>query len=312
MKKLMVIIILLLISIQVPAFANAITSYSGGGDKVTVGGDVKIDEETSGSVVTVMGNANVDKDVNGSVVVVLGDVTINARVSGSVIAVLGKITLTDKAVVDGSLISIGSIEKDDKAQVNGQDVIISTGNIDIGKIHIDMAVLKIISLISFICFTLIFGIPMLAIFSKTYKKASIGIDDKLGYKLSIGFLGLLGIFILTILLAWTVLVPIVFFFLIIMARVATCMYFGRVILNIFDAKLNRFMEFFTGLMTIIVIKMIIGLLLPSGGFILFGLTIGWDIVLSAIFDLFICSLGLGILINVKLNKNKLMEVSNQK
>ncbi len=304
--KRMAVIILLLFTVMIPVTAVYAETNK---DQVSVGGDVNIDKDTTGSVVAVGGDVTIDKDINGSVVAVFGDVKVNAKVSGDVVSVLGKVKLTDKAEVGGSLISVGKLDRADKARINGENVIISTGDIDIGDFHMEygelMALIKIVSLISFIVMTLLFGLPILAIFARTFKAASIDMEDRLGYKLSIGFLGLLGCFIITVLFSWTVIVPLVFYLLIIFARVTASIYFGKAILNVFDARLNRFMEFFTGFLSIIVAKLIIILLLPEGGIELFGFVIGWDILLTVLFDIFISILGLGVLIYTRLNKKKI-------
>jgi cytoskeletal protein CcmA (bactofilin family) len=141
--KRIAVIILLLFTVMIPI---TVVHASTNEDKVSVGGDVNIDKDTAGTVVAVGGDVTIDKDIDGSVVAVFGDVKVNAKVSGDVVSVLGKVKLTDKAEVRGSLISIGKLDRADKARINGENVIISTGDIDIGDFHMEYS--ELMSLIS--------------------------------------------------------------------------------------------------------------------------------------------------------------------
>ena len=297
MKKIITIaIILILCLIQTTAFALVVTDASNGGDKVSIVGDVKIDKVTAGSVVVVKGNADIQNNVNGDVVVVFGDVVINAKISGNVVAVLGTITLTPNAIIGGDLVSLGTLEKSEGAVIQGNNTVVDLGDFNVGNLNFSLLVIaKLVMLIIFIFFVIIFGLPILVIWNQRFKNISADIENRIGKKFTAGILGFILCFVLFILLGVTVVVPLAYFILAIVIELVVSIFMGKLILKLFDNNATIYVQFFLGFILLEFIKILFIFLIPVNGIIAGSM-------LSFGFDMLVNALGIGILFDSKFGK----------
>jgi hypothetical protein len=237
-----------------------------------------------------LGNTEVDSNVNGQVISVFGDVKVNSTVSGQVVTVFGNTEVTKNAVIKGNLVALGSIQKEDGAVVSGEEVRIlgKYMNIDIGALlYLRLALLVLYSLA-----TLVIGLLLLTVKKKQYEKITSHVEEDTGKKLLLGILAYIGASILLILLMITLVAPILYLVLTILAALPASIYFGRLILRTINPNNSIYLEFITGFITITLIKLLLLYLLPQEGLLL-------SLALLTIFDVFINSLGLGILMDAK-------------
>ena len=292
MKKfaaVLVIIAVLILNIM-PVAGEGISISSDTGDKISIFDDVNISSPVNGNVVAVLGNVSVDSAISGQVVAVFGDITVNADVSGQVVTVFGNTILTKDAVIEGNVITMGSLSKAEGARVLGQEVRIlgESMNLDIGA----MVYLRLAIMILFSLSVLIIGLLVLLISKQYYTKIAKNIEKNIGRKLLLGILSFLGASTLLLLLLVTLIAPALYIFVLIISTITASMYFGRLILKTFSQNNSIYMEFITGLISITLCKLIILLLIPQ-----YELLIGLGLI--GLLDLFIYSIGLGIYMESK-------------
>lgn len=286
------LIVIIILFFRIPVNAITVQDDSGNGDRVSIMTNIEVGEKTSGDVVSIAGNVDVKNDVAGDVVVIFGNICVDAAVAGDVVSVIGTVTLTDRAVIAGDLVSIGAINKADGAVIRGQDILISLGK----RFNMEFLVLfKIIALFVSLMIILIFGLPTLLIASRRFGNMELCIEANMGRKLAIGFLTLIGSLIILILFCWTLVIPLAYLVLILFAKIAAFIYFGKVLAGLFDVHMNIYLEFATGLLLVALIKIIIVLLIPQGMFI-------QSMLLSGLADFIVNSFGTGILIDSKFGK----------
>jgi hypothetical protein len=295
MKKLAALLLVLLFSMLIftAAYAEGISVSSETGDRVSLFDDIRIDREVRGNVISVLGNVEVDKAVDGQIVVVFGDITVNADVSGQVVTVFGNTKLTSGAVIQKNLITLGSIVKEDGSRVLGQEVRIfgEYMNVDIGALlYLRLSIMLLFSLA-----VLVIGLLLLVVSRKKYEEITASIEKNTGKKLLLGFLAYLGASILFVLLIITLVAPVLYIVLLVMAAVVASIYLGRMILKTFSQSNSIYMEFITGLISITLIKLLLIFLMPQEGIIL-------SFALLAVFGVFINSIGLGGLAEYKFVK----------
>jgi hypothetical protein len=297
MKKLVIFFIIFIFCIiQTTAFAFSISDNSDNGVRIGILEDVKINKEAPGSVLAIMGNAEIHNDVKGDVIVVFGNTTIDAKVSGSVVAVLGTVTLTEKANIEGDLISVGEVKRNDSVTINGyfKSVNLENFNLDTSKLSI-FIILKSLMLIIFILFVIIFGFPLLAIFNKRFKNISEDIDLRLGKKFSIGLPGFVICFMTLILLGITGLIPLLYFFFAILIEIVVSIFIGKIIMKLFNTQWNIYIIFIFGLLFLVLLKAAFIFLIYVNGF-------PAGVAMSFGFDLLVNALGTGILIESQFGK----------
>lgn len=295
MRKLAAVLLALLFAALCPAaaYAEGISVSSDNGDRVSLFDDLKIDREVKGNVISVLGNVEVDRAVAGQVVVVFGDVTVNSVIAGQVVTVFGSTKLTSGAVVGKDVITLGSVERDDGARVLGQEVRVfgKYMNLDIGALlYLRLAIMLLFSLA-----VLLIGLLVLVISKKKYEEITASVEKNTGKKLLLGFLAYLGISILFILLIVTLIAPVLYFVLLVMAAIVASIYLGRMILKSFSPKNSIYMEFITGLISITLVKLLLIFLVPQEGII-------YSFALLFLFGVFINSVGLGGLTEYKFVK----------
>lgn len=295
MKKFAALLLVLIFSVLAftTVYAEGISVSSDTGDKVSLFEDIKIDREIRGNVISVLGNVDINKPVDGQVVVVFGDITVNADVSGQVVTVFGNTRLTSGAVLQKDLITLGSIEKESGARVLGQEVRIfgKYMNIDIGA----LLYLKLSIMLLFTLAVLVIGLLVLAVSRKKYEEITASIEKNIGKKLLLGFLAYMGASILALLLVLTLVGPVLYIILLVMAAIVASIYLGRIILKTFSPSNSIYMEFITGLISITLIKLLLIFIVPQEGIIL-------SFALLALFEVFINSIGLGGLTEYKFVK----------
>lgn len=296
MRKLSVALSVLLLFLALSstaARAEGISVSSDSGDRVKLFEDMKIDSEIKGNVISVLGGVEVDAEVGGQVIAVFGDITVNSDVAGQVVTVFGNTRLTSAAIVEGDLITLGSIEKEDGAKVLGQEVRVlgKSMNLDIGA----LLYLRLAMLLLFFLAVLLIGLLLLVISKKKYEEITASIEKNTGKKLLLGFLAYLGISILFVMLIITLVAPVLYLVLLVLASVVASTYLGRMVLKTFSPKNSIYMEFVTGLISITLIKLLLIFLVPQEGIIL-------SFALLFVFGVFINSIGIGGLTEYKFVK----------
>ena len=295
MKKLtvLVVVLILLTLNTIPACAEGITVASDNGDRVSLFDDIKVEKSITGNVITVLGNIDVDNDINGQVIAVFGNITVNARVSGQVTTIFGNTKLTKNAVVQGNLITLGSVVKDDGSKVLGQEVMIvgEYMNVDFGAIlYLRLALLMLFALA-----VLIIGLVILMVSRKRFEEITKSIEYNMGKKLILGFLAYTGASILLALLLITLIAPALYIILMVLATVVASIFSGRLILKAMNPSNSVYMEFVTGLITITLIKLLFIFLVPQEEIIL-------SFVLVGVFGVLVNSIGLGVLMEARFGK----------
>jgi hypothetical protein len=287
MKKLTALLIvaaILVISI-IPAAAEGIYVASGNGDRIRILEDVDVTQPVNGNVVAVLGDITVDSQVSGHVISVFGDVKVNGLVAGQVVTIFGQTELGQNAKVMGDVITMGSLKEASGAQVLGQQVRIlgESMNLDIGAI----LYLQLVIMLLFTVVVLIVGLLILLIARSSYNNMAKNIEKNLGRKMLLGVLTFLGASALLLILLVTLIAPLLYIIVLILATIPASMFAGRYILKTFSPKNSIYVEFITGLISITLLKLLIVLLVPQGRILIgFGLT--------GLVDLVIYSLGLGI------------------
>jgi hypothetical protein len=287
MKKLALLLVLLaVVAVPLPVFADEIKVISDSSDKISILSDMTVDTKINGTVVAVLGGLIVNSDVNGDVVAVVGDVVVNARVSGQVVAVFGKVRLTENANVVGDVISVGSIEKQAGARVNGQEVAVNMGFLSYAN------TVFIVLCAAFSFFTLVIGFISVALIKERFQNISMGSQYGFGRRFVIGFIVYVGSTLFLPLLSITVIAPLVYVVFLIFAEIAVSIFIGRLLLRSMNTGVNSLLEFFTGFVLITVAKLILAILMPQMGFVA-------GIAIYLLLGLLINSLGIGILIDTK-------------
>lgn len=287
MKKLTALLIvaaILVISI-IPAAAEGIYVASGNGDRIRILEDVSINQPVNGNVVAVLGDINVDSQVSGHVISVFGDIKVNGLVAGQVVTIFGQTELGGNAKVMGDVITMGSLKEASGAQVLGQQVRIlgESMNLDIGAI----LYLQLVIMLLFTVVVLIAGLLILLIARSSYNNMAKNIEKNLGRKMLLGVLAFLGASALLLILLVTLIAPLLYIIVLVLAMIPASMFAGRYILKTFSPKNSIYVEFITGLISITLLKLLIVLLVPQDR-VLIGLG------LTGLVDLVIYSLGLGI------------------
>ncbi len=293
LTALLVIIAVIILNVM-PAIGAGISVSSENGDKISLFNDITITKPVNGNVISVLGNVSVDSHISGQVVAVFGDVTINAEVSGQVVTVFGKTILTKDAVINGDIIIMGSLSRNDEARVLGQEVRIfgESMNLDIGAI----IYLRLAFIILFALAALIAGLLILVISKEQYINIAKNIEKNIGKKLLLGILSFLAACILLLLLLVTLIAPILYIVLLVLSTITASMYLGRLILKTFSQNNSIYMEFITGLISITLVKLLLLFLIPQQELLL-------GLGLVSLFNLFVYSMGLGILMEGRYTKN---------
>ncbi|HEX2946019.1 MAG TPA: hypothetical protein VHT96_08680 [Clostridia bacterium] len=287
MKKLTALLIMaaILIVSFIPAVAEGIYVASGNGDRIRILEDVNVTQPVNGNVVAVLGDITVNSQVNGHVIAVFGEVKVNSLVSGQVVTVFGQTDLGSNAKVMGDVITMGSLNEAAGAQVLGQQVRIlgKSMNLDIGAI----LYLQLVIMLLFTVVVLIAGLLILLIARTSYSAMAKNIEKNLGRKMLLGVLTFMGASALLLLLLVTLIAPLLYIIVLVLAMIPASMFAGRYILKTFSPKNSIYMEFITGLISLTLLKLLVVLLVPQGSILIgFGLT--------GLIDLLIYSLGLGI------------------
>ncbi len=295
MKKISVLLVLigiLMLSV-LPVAAGGISVSSENGDSISLFEDIEISRPVNGNIISVIGNITLNGNVNGQVVAVFGDITANAQVTGQVVTVFGNTVLTKNAQVNGDVITMGSLIKESGARVLGQEVRIlgESMNLDIGA----LVYLRLSVIILFILAVLVVGLLLLVISKDHYNSITKTIEKNVGKKLLLGILSFLGASILMLLLLVTLIAPLLYIVLLVLSTVTASIYAGRLILKTFSAKNSIYMEFITGLISITLVKLLILFLVPQQELLL-------GLGLVSLFNLFVYSMGMGILVEKRFVK----------
>ncbi|NTV90939.1 MAG: polymer-forming cytoskeletal protein [Clostridiales bacterium] len=290
-----VIIMLWAYPVNTFALDEGVSVSTGSGDQVRLFEDIRIDRPVSGNIISVLGDVTLDSSVDGQIIAVFGDVTVNSKVSRQVVTVFGKTVLTDKAEIKGDLITLGSIEKADGAKVEGNEVRIFGRRMDVDVSAIFY--LRLVGLVGFSLVVLIWGVLMLLLSKKKYTAEALKIEEEGSRKLLLGILSFLGTAILLILLSITLIGPVLYMVLMIIANVYASIYFGRLIMKAMSAPRNIMAEFFTGFITITLVKLLVVFLVPQQQIVI-------SLILGIILYSYVCAMGLGIMMEGKFGKKQ--------
>jgi len=282
MKRLipsLVALTVLLLAIQVYAGINVSPEQGG---RVSIFDDITVRGTTTGDIAVIFGDALVEGDVSGNVVAVFGDAYVDSRVEGDVISVFGKAELSGRSVVQGDVVAVGTLVKNPGAQISGKVILINGSILD--ESLFSFVFFMIIVVLSFIA--LVAGLVLITLFKDRFKAVSAAKGRQLWKNTAVGFGILIAANILATVLIVTVVVPLMYFCLIVLAIIASSMFFGDLMIRIFSSNKNIYLKFITGLFTITLIRIL-----------LIYLVIGYNIILGTsvylIFSTFVSSLGLG-------------------
>lgn len=273
-----------------PALAEGISITSGNGDQIKLFEDIYIEGHQKGNVIAVLGDINVDGAVEGQVISVFGDITVNARVEGQVVTVFGKTELTGNADIEGNLITVGALEKAGGASVSGQEVRILGRQMDLEISSIFY--LRLVLTLLFTAGVLIVGLIILILSPKKQEETTRHIRKRFEIKAVLGFLTFISASIIAVLLAITVLVPGLYMILMIIANIYASIFLGEIMIGFLTQSRNIFLEFFTGLTTITIVKFLAIFVIPQQEVVL-------SIVIGAAIWVIMNSIGLGILMEAK-------------
>lgn len=294
MKKILVFIVIviimlssLIISVNAEIISNG-TIHTG--QKVVFFEDITIDQPYTGEVIAIFGNIKINSYLTGNVIAICGNVEVKAGVTGQIVGFPGDITLHKGSQVMGNVVAIGSVIRKEGSSILGNVVGLSdypfTGNLSW------VTLTKLLVILIWSIFVFIGGFIVIAIFSKRIDKLSVYMENDVGRSLIMGLLGLMAATILVILLAITVVAPIIYLFLLLASATLSCIFMGRLILKNVSPKSGYYTQFVTGLATMILFKVILLFMIPLDQIIV-------GIILYFVFNLFIYSLGLGIISSVK-------------
>lgn len=289
MKRLtsLLIVIYILASAAVPALGSGIYVASASGDRVSILKDTEITGQVDGNVISVLGNITVHDDgkVNGHVIAVFGEISVNSRVSGHVVDIFGKTALKESAVIEGDVITMGSLDKYPGSSILGREVRIlgKSMNLDISAItYLQLAIMLL-----FMIAVLVIGLLLLLISKNKYTSIAANLERNVGRKIVLGILSFLGASALMLLLLVTLAAPVLYVIILLLSTITACMFSGRFILRTFSRKNSIYMEFITGLISIVLVKLLVIFLIPQQEILI-------RMGLLALLDLFVFSVGLGI------------------
>lgn len=292
-------------------FGNMRIEQTVGGDAVTIIGDADIGAVIAGEIVTILGRtelahragaggdvvtvfggADIRGDVKGDLVVVLGDATIDAKVSGQVVCILGNLKLTENAVVGGNVFSLGGFEKAQGALVGGHEEIVIGAGINSGFLLLAAAFMTI----AFSLIVLVFGMVLLIIMRDRLKLVSRVPCQDIGILLLKGLLMFMGISIASVILSITIIVPLLYLFVLLLSATAAGIYAGKLLFRALGVSSNLFAELFTGIFTITLVRIALILIIPHESLMVSGLLyIGCEMLVN--------SAGLGLLLQTRRRKS---------
>lgn len=298
MRRKQLFVLLLMIFILIPGnIANArkmaITSDSG--DIVSVLDDVAVHEKTKGDIVVILGSIDVQADVDGDVVAVLGDVSVNAKIGGSVVSILGSLNLMENAGIGGDAVAIGKYERHPGAMVRGDEV-----NVASYIPQFDMHILfsaRIILLVLYAVFTIIFGFFMIVLFREKTEDIILGAEQGMMRKFVLGLLAVFALTIISVLLFITLIIPLLYVFLLLWFSAAGCIYLGRVLSRSFINGSNLFLELLAGVLAVSAVHTVLVYSIPVHYFLIGNL-------LMLLFGFFIASAGAGLILSAKLRQKQ--------
>ncbi len=286
-------VLLFIYALPVSALDEGVFVATATGDQVRLFENIDVEEDIKGNIIAVLGDIEVNSNVDGLVIAVFGDVKVNAAVADQVVTVFGNTVLTGNADIKGNLITLGSIEKDPGARVSGNEVRIfgEVMNVDVSAIFY----LRMVSLVAFSLVVLIWGVLMLILSKKKYINDTAEIEKSGRRKLLLGILTFLGTAILLVLLSVTLVAPVLYFVLMIVANVFACLYFGKLIMKAMSAPRNIMVEFMTGFITITLIKLLVVFLVPQKEIIL-------SLIIGTVVASYVSTMGLGVIMEARFAK----------
>lgn len=275
------------------ASAEGVTIHSDDGDLVSLFNDVSVKQEQEHDIVVIAGDLDVQADVNGDVVIVFGNARINARIGGSVVNVLGDLTLDERAEVDEDLVAIGKLNKLPGSVIYGEQINMFIPSID----PLFLFSARVVWIFVQAILSLILGFLMVTFF----REKTEGIFQNAGQDtvriFLIGLLAIIGMTIVSVLLAITLILPLLYFFLLLWSGTIGCIYLGKVLLKNTMPGSRSFLELLAGVAAVTLIKVILVFSIPAEYFLTGYLVI-------AIFGFIIDSAGMGLVLNSRMRRRQ--------
>jgi hypothetical protein len=287
----LLVIVFILATAAVPVLGGGIRVATKSRDQVSILEDTEITGQVDGNIISVLGDISVDVDengngkVNGHVIAVFGEISVNSRVSGHVVNIFGKTVLKESAVIEGDVITMGSLDKYPGSSILGREVRMlgEAMNIDISAItYLQLAIMLL-----FMLAALVIGLLLLLISKNKYTSIAANLERNVGRKMILGILSFFGASAMMLLLLVTLAAPVLYVIVLLLSTITACMFSGRFILRTFSRKNSVFVEFITGLISIVLIKLLIIFLIPQQEILI-------RLGLLALLDFLVFSLGLGI------------------
>lgn len=263
-RKLKVIFITLMVLILVPGMVSAAKN------ELTISNLVILEEKSitdisCGNVTIVLGSADIETDVNGSVIVVFGKANIKGNVSGDVVSALGEINFDGNSTIEGNLVSVGKLEKDNGVSVTGTKVTINFDFISMFESN-GINGIFINTLIFCAIFTLVVGLLLITIFTSRFRAMSYSMGKAISRRFILGALVVVSLTIVLAFLIFSLIAPAVYVTFIMIMDIVGSIYLGTLIFRNNYERSGIYLQFFVGHILIYIIKIVPLIFIPSGSY----------------------------------------------
>ncbi len=260
-KKLRVILIALMALIMVPGVVSAARNDLTISNLIILE-DKSIADTSCGNVTIVLGSADIKTNVLGSVIVVFGKANISGNVTGDVVSAFGEVYIDGNSRIEGNLVSVGKLEKDNRVKVAGTKVTI---NFDFISMFESNGII-INTLIFCAIFTLVAGLILITIFTTRFRAMSYSMGTAMSRRLILGALIVVSLTIVLAFLIFSLIAPAVYIFFIMLADIVGSIYLGTLIFRNNYERSAIYLQFFVGHILIYIIKIVPLIFIPSGSY----------------------------------------------
>ncbi len=259
-RKIKAILVSLLLFIFIPCIASAAQfDFS---NKLVFFEDKLITQHSMGNVTIVIGDADIETNINGSVIVIFGKAAINGMVGGDIVSVFGDVNIKDNSLVQGNVVSVGKLKKDNDVVINGTKV-----NIDVDIISMFKSNGIIINgLIILALMTLAAGLILISIFSGRYRVMSYKMSKGISRRMIMGGLVVVGFTIIVIFLLFMIVAPIFYVLFLMFADIVASIFVGTLIFKGNYDRTTIYLQFLVGHILISILKIVPLIVIPSGSY----------------------------------------------
>ncbi len=259
-RKIRAILVSLLLLIFIPCIASA--SQFELSNKLVFFEDKAITQQSMGNVTVVIGDADIETSVNGSVIVIFGKAAINGMVGGDIVSVFGDVYIKDNSLIQGNVVSLGKLIKDNDVIINGTKV-----NVDVDIISLFKSNGIIINgLIILALITLAAGLILISIFSGRYRAMSYKMSKGISRRMIMGGLVVTGFTIIVIFLLFLVVAPIFYVLFLMFADIVASIFVGILIFKVNYDRTTIYLQFLVGHLLISILKIVPLIMIPSGSY----------------------------------------------